>query len=589
MQHTQKWFVHNKAADFNRIGEMLSLDPVTIRIARNRGIEKDEEFRDYFYPDLSKLHAPELLKDADKAVSILLSKIEQNKKIMIIGDYDIDGVCSTVILLKGLRECGGICDFMVPHRIEDGYGLNMNLVDKAIEQGADTILTCDNGIAAFDEIAYARERGLTVIVTDHHEVPLIWNGDTSTERLPLADAVVDPKQRECNYPFGGICGAVVAWKIVTLLMKKLGKTESSWMQYLELAAFATIGDVMELRDENRTIVTYGLKALSNTNNPGLRALISQSDLKGKTIKSYHIGFILGPCLNATGRLDSASRGVELLMTEDIEDAIPIAMELVDLNTSRKDMTMKGVELAKSLIQDSDIKNDDVLVIYLPDVHESLAGIIAGRIREEYYKPTFVLTNGEGCVKGSGRSTDAFSMYEQMSKIGDVFIKFGGHPKAAGLSIEEARVEEFRRRINENTGITDDDKIEKIHIDVPMPLEYITEQLVNEFDRIEPCGNGNEKPLFAIKDAKAKRIRRIGRENQFVKVTIVMNNGLYMDATYFGDGEEFISYYEEKYSKAAVNALLTGKESDVRFSLLYYPDINEYRGEKSVQITIKGYQ
>ncbi len=589
MKHEQKWFVHNKAADFNRIGQMLGLDPVTIRIARNRGIESEEGFRDYFYPELSKLHEPLLLKDAEKAIDIIDKKISEEKKIMIIGDYDIDGVCSTAILLKGLRECGAICDYMVPHRIEDGYGLNINLVDKALEAGADTILTCDNGIAAYDEIAYAKKKGMTVIVTDHHEVPLVWNGDISTERVPMADAVVDPKQRDCKYPFEGICGAVVAWKVITLLMKKKGMSEEKWMQYLELAAFATIGDVMELKDENRIIVSHGLEAISNTNNPGLKALISQSGLRSTKIKSYHIGFVLGPCLNATGRLDSAKRGVELLMTEDIEDAIPMAIELVDLNAARKDMTIKGVELAKSLIEDSDIKNDDVLVVYLPSVHESLAGIIAGKIREEYYKPTFVLTNGEDCVKGSGRSTDAFSMYEHMSKISDVFIKFGGHPKAAGLSLDESSVEEFRRRINEDTGLIPEDKIEKIHIDVPMPLEYISEHLIEEFDKIEPCGNGNEKPLFAIKDARAKRIKRIGKEGQFVKVTLVMNNGLYMDATYFGDGDAFLEYYEEKYSKSMVDALLAGKPSDVRFSILYYPDINDFRGEKSIQIAIKGYQ
>ncbi len=589
MVHEQKWYVHNKAADFNRLGEMLGLDPVIIRVARNRGVESDEGFKEYFCPDLSKLHDPALLRDAEKAVAILQEKIEQHKKIMIIGDYDIDGVCSTAILLKGLRVCGGICDYMVPHRIEDGYGLNMNLVDKAIEKGADTLLTCDNGIAAFDEIKYAKDRGLTVIVTDHHEVPLVWDKDVATERLPMADAVVDPKQKECNYPFSGICGAVVAWKVITLLMRKLNRPESDSMQYLELAAFATIGDVMELRDENRVIVSHGLKAITVTDNPGLKALVSQCGLKDTKIKSYHIGFVLGPCLNATGRLDTASRGVELLMAEDIETAIPLAMELVDFNMSRKDMTVKGVELAKSLIEDSEIKNDDVLVLFLPDVHESLAGIIAGKIREIYYKPTFVLTRGEDCIKGSGRSTDSFSMYEHMSRISDVFLKFGGHPKAAGLSLEESKIEEFRRRINENTGLTDEDKVEKIHIDVPMPIEYISERLIEEFDRIEPCGNGNEKPLFAIKDANAKRIRRIGKEGQFIKVTLIMNNGLYMDATYFGDAEEFLNYYEEKYSKEQVDNLLNGKPSEVRFSFLYYPDINEFRGEKSIQIAIKGYQ
>lgn len=584
-----EWRIHNKTADFIGIGKKIGVDPVAVRVARNRGVETEEDFDRYFNPSLEELNDGALLKDMAKAVDIIKSKIATEKKMMVIGDYDIDGVCATTILVKGLRELGGICDYIVPHRIEDGYGLNAGLVDKSIEAGCDTIITCDNGIAASAEIAYAKERGMTVVVTDHHEVPLVWDGDISTEKLPPADAIIDPKQADCKYPFGGICGAVVAWKFIIELMKSYGKTSEAWMQYLDFAAFATIGDVMELKDENRSIVAHGMVAIQNSENNGIRALINQCGLANKTIQSYHIGFVLGPCLNATGRLDTAMRGVDLFMAEDYESAVPIAQELVNLNDERKNMTLTAVELAKSTVEDKNMLADPILVVYLPGVHESIAGIVAGRLRETYYRPTFVLTDGENCVKGSGRSTDEFSMFEQMSKISDVFLKFGGHPKAAGLSIEADRIDEFRKRINENCGITVDDLVEKVYVDARLELDYISYSLIEDLKRVEPCGNGNTKPQFGISGVRAKRLKRFGKEGQWISITLVLNNGLYMEAKYWGDADEFIAFYEEKFSPEEMAKLMNGQESAVRFSFIYYPEINDYRDSQSLEIVVKNYQ
>lgn len=585
MRREEKWVVLAKSADFNGIGEAYGVDPVIARIVRNREVA-ESELDAYFHPSVDNLHDPALLKDAEKAVALLQKKIGEQKKIRIIGDYDIDGIFATYILYHGLRACGAVVDYRLPHRVSDGYGLNQKLIDEAYEAGCDTILTCDNGIAAADEIAYAKWLGLTVIVTDHHEIPLRWEGEQAFPVLPQADAVVDPKQPGCAYPFSGICGAVVAWKVLQLLQRAYGRAED-WKQYLGCAAFATVGDVMELRGENRTITALGLEELRHTNHVGLRALIAQNELACAELQAYHIGYVIGPCINASGRLDTAKRALELLLEEDSARATLRAQELVALNESRKDLTAAGTEEAVQQVESRQLWRKQVLVVFLPDCHESLAGIIAGRLRERYYRPTFVLTRSEGCVKGSGRSIPAYHMYEKLSRVGGMLLKFGGHAMAAGLSIEEQNVSAFADALNADAGLSEAELTEKICIDVPMPLTYISEQLIEQLAVLEPCGNGNEKPVFADRRLTAKRAYYIGKERNMLKLQLFCGNG-YMDALYFGDAEEFLDYYRERFGAEQVDALLCGRPQQIQFAFIYYPQINCYQGESSVQIVIRRY-
>lgn len=585
MRREEKWVVLAKSADFNGIGEAYGVDPVIARIVRNREVA-ESELDAYFHPSAKNLHDPALLKDAEKAVALLQKKIGEQKKIRIIGDYDIDGIFATYILYHGLRACGAVVDYRLPHRVSDGYGLNQKLIDEAYEAGCDTILTCDNGIAAADEIAYAKRLGLTVIVTDHHEIPLRWEGEQAFPVLPQADAVVDPKQPGCAYPFSGICGAVVAWKVLQLLQRAYGRAED-WKQYLGCAAFATVGDVMELRGENRTITALGLEELRHTNHVGLRALIVQNEFTCAELQAYHIGYVIGPCINASGRLDTAKRALELLLEEDSARATLRAQELVALNESRKDLTAAGTEEAVQQVESRQLWRKQVLVVFLPDCHESLAGIIAGRLRERYYRPTFVLTRSEGCVKGSGRSIPAYHMYEKLSRVGGMLLKFGGHAMAAGLSIEEQNVSAFADALNADAGLSEAELTEKICIDVPMPLTYISEQLIEQLAVLEPCGNGNEKPVFADRRLTAKRAYYIGKERNMLKLQLFCGNG-YMDALYFGDAEEFLDYYRERFGAEQVDALLCGRPQQIQFAFIYYPQINRYQGESSVQIVIRRY-
>lgn len=586
MKRKEKWVVLAKSADFNGIGNTYGVDPVIARIVRNREVTDKEELDAYFHPSEDCLHDPGLLKGADEAASLLGEKIREQKKIRIIGDYDIDGICATYILYDGLRACGAVVDYAFPHRINDGYGLSEKLIREAYDAGCDTILTCDNGIAAANEIALAKKLGMTVIVTDHHEIPLQWEGERATAVLPPADAVVDPKQPDCEYPFKGICGAVVAWKVLQLLQRKLGRGDG-WRQYLACAAFATVGDVMELRGENRTITALGLEQLRYTKNVGLRALICQNGLEPTELRAYHIGYVIGPCINASGRLDTAQRALELLLEKDEARASLRAQELVALNESRKDMTAKGVEAAVAMVESCQLWKKQVLVVYLPECHESLAGIIAGRLRERYYRPAFVLTKGEGCVKGSGRSIPAYHMYEKLSRAGDLLIKFGGHAMAAGLSLAEEHLQEFEEALNADAGLDGDDLTEKIRIDVPMPLSYISEGLIEQLAVLEPCGNGNEKPVFADRQLIARRAFYIGKERNMLKLQMVCGAGT-MDALYFGDAEEFLDYYREKYGSEQVDALLCGGPQQIQFSFIYYPQINRYQGMSCPQIVITHY-
>ncbi len=586
MRREEKWVVLAKSADFTGIGNTYGVDPVIARIVRNREVTGQEALDAYFHPTEDRLHDPGLLKGADVAASLLGEKIREQKKIRIIGDYDIDGICATYILYDGLCACGADVDYAFPHRINDGYGLSEKLIHEAYEAGCDTILTCDNGIAAANEIALARKLGMTVIVTDHHEIPLRWEGESATAVLPPADAIVDPKQPGCMYPFKGICGAVVAWKVLQLLQRELGRGDD-WRQYLACAAFATVGDVMELQGENRTITALGLEQLRHTKNAGLRALIRQNGLESEELRAYHIGYVVGPCINASGRLDTARRALELLLEKDEASASLRAQELTALNASRKDMTAKGVEAAVETVESRQLWKKQVLVVYLPECHESLAGIIAGRLRERYYRPTFVLTKGEGCIKGSGRSIPAYHMYEKLSRVGDLLIKFGGHAMAAGLSLAEEQMQKFEEALNADAGLDKDDLTEKICIDVPMPLSYISETLIEQFSVLEPFGNGNEKPVFADRQLIARRAYYIGKDRRMLKLQMVCKTGS-MDALYFGDAEEFLDYYREKYGSGQVDALLHGRPQQIYFSFVYYPQINCYQGMKCPQIVITHY-
>ena len=586
MRRQEKWVVLAKSADFNGIGRTYGVDPVIARIVRNREVTGREELDAYFHPTVSCLHDPALLKGAKKAASLLQEKITGQKKIRIIGDYDIDGIFATYILYHGLCTCGAVVDYALPHRMNDGYGLSEKLIREAYDGGCDTILTCDNGIAAANEIALAKELGMTVIVTDHHEVPLRWEGEKATAVLPDADVVVDPKQPDCTYPFKGICGAVVAWKVLQLLQRELGRSDD-WQQYLACAAFATVGDVMELRGENRTITALGLEQLRHTENIGLQALIRQNGLEPETLRAYHIGYVIGPCINASGRLDTAKRALELLLEKDMARASLRAQELVALNESRKALTAKGFDAAVELVESQELWRKQVLVVYLPQCHESLAGIIAGRLRERYYRPTFVLTKGEGCIKGSGRSIPAYHMYEKLSRVGNLLLKFGGHAMAAGLSIAEEHLREFAEALNVDAGLDEADLTEKICIDVPMPISYISETLIGQLSVLEPCGNGNEKPVFADRELTARCAFYIGKERNMLKLQLNCGTGV-MDALYFGDAEEFLDYYREKYGADQVDALLHGRPQQMRFAFVYYPQINRYQGMSSLQIVITHY-
>lgn len=568
----EKWMVYNKKADFQKIGSEFGIDLVIARLIRNRDIQDMKEIRSYLYGTLAEIPSPWKMKDMERAVQILQKKITQKKKIRIIGDYDIDGVTATCILLKGLKRLNANVDTYIPDRVKDGYGMHEQLIDKALEDGIDTILTCDNGIAAAAEIEYAKKEGLTVIVTDHHDIPFRDTEDGRIWIIPKADAVVNPKQNDCLYPNKNICGAVVAWKLIWALYERLGIDSDEIWDFLELAAIATVGDVMDLQGENRIIVKEGLKKLSSTSFEGLKALICVNNLESAEITAYHVGFVIGPCINASGRLDTAARSLELLLADNMEDAMKLADDLYDLNQSRKAMTEQGKEQAIQSIEENNLGKDRVLVVYLPDCHESLAGIIAGRIREAYNKPVFVLTKGADGVKGSGRSIEAYSMYEELVKCSDLLTQFGGHPMAAGLSMEEKNVELFRRRLNDNCTLTEQDLIPKIMIDVPMPISYLSKKLTEQLKVLEPFGKGNSKPLFAQKNLRAVGIRVFGRNRNVAKMLLIDENGIKMDAVYFGEAQEFVDFVQAHDT----------------ISVTYYPEINVFQGRENLQVVIKNY-
>ncbi len=576
----EKWVVAAKRADFAQIAAKFGIDPVTARLIRNRDVVGDEAIQLYLYGGMEHLHNPHLLKGADEAAALIKRKIQEKKKIRIIGDYDIDGVNATYILYKGLKRCQAEVDYEIPDRMKDGYGINEHLIQYAYEEGVDTILTCDNGIAAVDQIGYAKDHGMTVIVTDHHE---------PQDRIPLADVIVNPKQEGCPYPFKNLCGAAVAWKVVQCLYElfDIGWEES--LEFLEQTAIATVGDVMDLTEENRILVKEGLKKLNHTTNPGLHALIQANGLEQAQLNAYHIGFVLGPCINASGRLDTAKRALSLLLEENAEKAAALAQELKELNDERKDMTAKGVEQAMELIENGPLKEDKVLVVYLPGCHESLAGIIAGRLRERYYRPTIVITDSAEGIKGSGRSIENYNMFEELMKCKELFTKFGGHPMAAGLSMEKGMAEVLRKRLNEQTTLTSEDLTEKVVIDVPMPIDYITEHLVEELSVLEPFGKANTKPVFAEKNLQILNARILGQNRNVLKMQVRNARGAVLEALYFGDIQGFQEYLEKKFGSVEMEKLFQGRENRVSLSVVYYPSINEFRDRRTLQIVIQKYQ
>lgn len=583
------WMVQTKRADFSGLAMRLGVSPVAVRVMRNRGLTEEAEMRKYLYGTLDDLYDPRLMKGMEQAAELIARKLKEGKHVRIIGDYDIDGVCSTYILLKGFqraaKELSQRCsleagrysvekenyaqiDYEIPDRIKDGYGINESIIRQASADGVDTLVTCDNGIAALREISIAKQLGMTVVVTDHHEVPV----DEYGQILPPADAVVDPKQDGETYPFHEICGAVVAWKLIRVLYEKLGIPESEWMDLLEFAAIATVGDVMKLQDENRLIVKYGLKKIGSTKNTGLRKLIEKNNLDIENLSAYHIGFVIGPCLNAGGRLKSAKVALRMLLAEDPERAGEMADELKELNDMRKDMTAKGEAEAIEQVE-KQYMDDKVLVVFLPECHESLAGIIAGRLREHFHKPSFVLTRGETTAKGSGRSIEQYHMYQGLCKVSDLLVKFGGHPMAAGLSLEEKDIDEFRRRLNADAELTEEDFVPKIWIDVPMPFEYVNEKIVQELKDLEPFGQGNEKPLFAQKSLVIRNARVLGKNRNVVKLNLVTETGQPVDGLLFADGDRFL---EEQAGRNMID-------------MIYYPDVNEYNGTRTLQAVIRNYK
>ena len=564
----ERWMLQTKRADFQEMAKCHGISPVTARIIRNRDVVGTESVEKYLKGGLKDLYNPYLLKDMELTVSIIKEKVREEKRIRIVGDYDIDGVCSTYLLYRALTEIGAYADYEIPDRIRDGYGINESIIRQAAEDGIDTILTCDNGIAATAQIRLAKELGLTVLITDHHDIMK----EEGVEILPPADAIINPKQMACHYPYPEICGGLVAYKLVQALYEAYSISQEKWLEMLEFAAIATVGDVMKLQDENRIIVKEGLKRMGQTKSLGLRKLIEKNNLDEDNITAYQIGFVIGPCLNAGGRLHTAKLALSLLLSESEEEADRMALELKDLNDQRKTMTRQGTEEAVEQVE-ALYKDHKVLVVYLPSCHESLAGIIAGRLREQYQKPAFVLTDGEEGVKGSGRSIETYHMFDALVEVKELLSKFGGHPMAAGLSLKKENVDEFRRRLNENAKLGEEDFIKKIWIDVPMPLEYINEPLIEELDLLEPFGQGNEKPLFAQKGLSIRSVRVMGKNRNVVKFSLASEKGMPMDGLLFADGDSFLQE-------------LSGSR---KIDVIYYPAVNEYNGNKSLQIVIKNYK
>lgn len=584
----KKWILHMKKADFYAIGKKFSIDPIVVKIMRNRGLEREEEYEKFLYGGWEQLYDPSSFKGMEEAVAILYQKIQKKKPIRIIGDYDIDGVNATYILYKGLKRTGADVDSAIPDRMVDGYGINENLIRQAYEDGKDTIITCDNGIAARSQIAYGKSLGMTIVVTDHHEVPYEEEEDGErTHVLPPADVIIDPKQENCTYPFKGICGAVVAFKLIQELYDRFGISQEEAKEFLQFVAMATIGDVMELKDENRILVKLGLAQLRTRPCPGIRALMEETGIVPESVGSYHIGFVIGPCLNASGRLETAKYALRLLLAETTGKATQLARKLKGLNDERKSLTEAGMKEAFAQIEHTDLHKDTVLVVYLSSCHESIAGIIAGRVRERYYKPVLVFTDAEEGIKGSGRSIEGYHMFEELTKCKELFTKYGGHPMAAGVSMPKENLELLRTKLNQNQTLTPENLVEKVYIDAAMPLQYISEELIQSLTVLEPFGNGNAKPIFALQHIRIQRLEQKGRERKILKM-LVDDGTMQIEAVYFGEIEKFEQMICEEFGEEQLDCLYSRRPNQVDLGILYYPTVNEYMGRRTLQINIQDF-
>lgn len=585
----EKWIEIRKGGNFMEMAKKYGIDPLIARIIRNRDIMDEKEITEYLYGGKEALHNPHLLKDVDKAAEIIAEGIAEKKAMRIIGDYDIDGVNATYILLDGIRRCGGNVDAAIPDRMKDGYGINEHLIEQALSDGKELLITCDNGIAAINEINFAKEKGMTVVVTDHHEIPY-RNAEQGKEFLRSnADAIVNPKQADCPYPCKGICGAVVAWKLVQVLYERMDIPVEEADIFIENAGFATVGDVMDLTGENRILVKLGLKALEHTKNPGMKALIAKNKLSDKPLSAYHIGFVLGPCINASGRLDTAKRSLELLLERDEVKASALAGELVELNESRKYMTQQETQKALEQIEKEGREKDKVLVVYLPECHESLAGIIAGRIREAYQRPVFVLTRGEEGVKGSGRSIEAYSMFDKMTEVTELFTKYGGHPMAAGLSMREEDIDKLREQLNQKAELSEEDMAEVVRLDAVLPMSYFTVDTIRQLSVLEPCGKSNTRPVFADRNIKVTRAGIVGVNRNVLKLHLLDSKGNPVAGVYFGEVEKFLTFLSEKFGSEEVDAAMHGKENSIQFAAVYEPAVDTYSGRESVQAIIRRFR
>lgn len=586
----ERWFIKNKKVDYKYMASKYGITELMSKLIINRDIIDDSLIKSYIKPEFNMLHEPREMKDMNKAVEIIINKVRNKKKIRIIGDYDVDGVISVYILYCALKRCGACVDYEIPDRIKDGYGVNVEIIEKAKAEEVDTIITCDNGISAIDPIKRAKELGITVVVTDHHDIPFVEN--ELGERTVIsseADAILNPKQRDCKYKFKSLCGAGVVFKLIQVLYEELEIREEEAFDFIEFLAIATVCDVVDLVDENRVFVKKGLEKINKTTNIGLQELLIECEIQDKKISAYHLGFIIGPCINASGRLDNAKKGVDLLLCKDEKKAINLAKELVKLNEERKAMTMKGVEDAIEIVENSNIKNNKVFVIYLPYIHESLAGIIAGRIREKYNVPTLIITKSENGVKGSGRSIEEYNMFEELIKCKDLLDKFGGHPMAAGFSLQEEKIDEFRKRLNEKTTLNEEDLLRKVTIDAVLPLDEITYDIVNELEYLEPFGKANSKPLFAEKDVNIIKAMILGKNRNVLKMKLKTKGGKLIDGVYFGDIGEFEEIIKNKYGLEQLTKLYDGNYNDVKLDLVFYPDINKYNGNTSIQIIVQNYR
>ena len=583
----EKWLLRNRKVDLKAMSDKYKISQLLCKLMVNRDITDDNIINSYINPVYENLHSPKTMKDIALAVDIIKRKIQENKKIRIIGDYDVDGIISVFILYTALKECGANVDYEIPDRIKDGYGINENIVKTASDEDIDTIITCDNGISAIDQIQYAKNLGLTVIVTDHHDVPFVEENGVRTFISSQADAIINPKQIECEYEFKSICGAGVAFKLMEVLYEELGMNKEECYKLIEFVAIATVCDVVDLIDENRIFVKNGLNMLNNTTNIGIKALKKASGLEDKEITAYHLGFVIGPCLNASGRLDSAKKGLELLLMENYEEAENLAQEIVDLNDARKKMTKEGVDRAINIIDSTEIANDKILVVYIPDIHESLAGIVAGRVKEKYNKPTIILTKSEEGVKGSARSIEEYNMFEGLLACKELLDKFGGHPMAAGLSLQEDKVDELRKELNNKCKLTDEDLTRKIMIDASLPLEYLNINLIKELDVLEPFGKGNAKPVFGVRDVKVTKAMLLGKDKNILKLRLLTNNNLTIDAMIFNGLENFENKVIEKYGNEGLDNLYNKSNNNISMDFTFYPSINEWNGNKSIQIIVNG--